>query len=137
LTARDNPNGLRFCDATPDFRTTFKVSGAYQLPWEFQLSGTFMAIPGPSVSANYTVTAGNRRRPIVGTTSGHHDHAREPRRANTVFLDYRRDLDLRLAQLPFDRYRIQASPTCSTCSMPAPSFASTKPTAPIPPPTHG
>ena len=28
-TARDNPNGLRFCDSVPPFRTTFKMSGAY------------------------------------------------------------------------------------------------------------
>ena len=47
---RDNPNGLRFCDAIPSFRTTVKASFAYSLPADFQLSGTFIAQPGPSVA---------------------------------------------------------------------------------------
>ena len=29
-TARDNPNGLRFCDAVPPFRTTYKMSASYR-----------------------------------------------------------------------------------------------------------
>lgn len=97
-TARDNPNGLRHCDSVPPFRTTFKMSGAYQLPWDFQLSGTFMAIPGASVAANYTVTAALAGRPIVGTTAGGTTIAVNLLEPNTVFLDYRKQLDLRLAR---------------------------------------
>ena len=98
-TTRDNPNSLRFCDSTPPFRTTYKLSAAYQLPWEFQLSGSFIATPGPSVNANYTVTAAIAGRPIIGS------HRRRARRSrvnliepNTVFLDYKKQLDLRIAR---------------------------------------
>ena len=107
-TPRDNPNGLRFCDATPPFRTTFKLSGAYQLPYEFQLSGTFMAIPGPAVAANYTVTAAIAGRPIVGTTAGGTTINVNLVESNSMFLDYQNKLDMRLARnFRFDRYRIQ------------------------------
>ena len=62
---RDNPNGLRFCDNVPPFRTMFKGSAAYTIPWDIQVSGSFTARPGTSVSATYTVTA-IAGRPIVG-----------------------------------------------------------------------
>ena len=105
---RDNPNSARFCDSVPPFRTTFKMSGAYQLPWEFQLSGTFMAIPGPSVSANYGVTAAIAGRPIIGSTAAATTITVNLIESNTVFLDYQKKLDLRLARsFRFDRYRIQ------------------------------
>jgi hypothetical protein len=107
-SGRDNPNALRFCDAEPPFRSTFKMSAAYQLPWEFQLSGTFMAIPGSDVDANYNVTAAIAGRPIVGSTSGGTTIAVNLIEPNTVFLDYQNRVDLRLARnFRFDRYRIQ------------------------------
>jgi hypothetical protein len=107
-TARDNPNGLRFCDSVPPFRTTLKISAAYQLPYEFQLSGTFMSIPGPSVSANYTVTAAIAGRPIIGTTAGTTTIPVNLIESNSVFLDYQNKVDLRIARnFRFDRYRIQ------------------------------
>ncbi len=107
-TARDNPNGLRFCDSIPPFRTTFKMSGAYQLPWQFQLSGTFMAIPGPDVDANYPVTAAIAGRRIIGSTANATTIGVNLIEPNTVFLDYQNRLDLRLARsFRVDRYRIQ------------------------------
>ncbi|HWI17603.1 MAG TPA: TonB-dependent receptor [Vicinamibacterales bacterium] len=105
---RDNPNSARFCDSTPPFRTTYKASAAYSLPWEFQLSGTFIASPGPSVAANYTVTAAIAGRPIVGTTAGGTTIAVNLAEPNTVFLDYKKQLDLRLARtFRFGSRRIQ------------------------------
>jgi hypothetical protein len=105
---RDNPNGLRFCDSIPPFRTTFKLSGAYQLPYEFQLSGTFLATPGSSVAANYTVTAAIAGRPIIGTTAGGTTISVNLIEPNTDFLDYRKTLDLRVARnFRVDRMRIQ------------------------------
>jgi len=97
-TARDNPNGLRFCDSIPPFRTTVKVSAAYQLPWEFQLSGSFLSQPGPSVAANYTVTAAQAGRAIIGSTAGATTIAVNLVEPNTVFLDTRNQLDLRLGR---------------------------------------
>ena len=95
---RDNPNSARFCDATPPFRGTFKMSAAYQLPWDMQLSGSFLAQPGPSVAANYTVTAGIAGRPIIGSTAGATTIGVNLIEPNTVFLDYRRQLDLRIGK---------------------------------------
>jgi hypothetical protein len=107
-SGRDNPNALRFCDSIPPFRTTFKMSGAYQLPWEFQVSGTFMAIPGPDVDANYDVTAGIAGRPIIGSTANANTIRVNLIEPNTVFLDYQNRLDLRFARsFRVDRYRIQ------------------------------
>src|SRR4051812_44349020 len=47
-TARDTPNGARFCDAVPPFRTTVKASAAYSFPYDINVSGSFTSIPGPS-----------------------------------------------------------------------------------------
>jgi hypothetical protein len=107
-TARDNPNGLRFCDSIPPFRTTFKLSAAYNLPYDIQLSGVFLSTPGPSVSANYTVTAAIAGRPILGTTAGTTTIGVNLAEPNTIFLDYKNQLDLRIGKtFRFDRYKIQ------------------------------
>jgi hypothetical protein len=95
---RDNPNSARFCDAVPPFRTTFKMSAAYQLPYEFQLSGSFLSRPGPSVAANYTVTAGIAGRPIIGSTAGATTIGVNLVQPSTVFLDTFNQLDLRLGR---------------------------------------
>jgi hypothetical protein len=42
----EDPNALRFCDATYPFLTQFKLSGTYPLPFGFRLSGLFQSIPG-------------------------------------------------------------------------------------------
>jgi hypothetical protein len=107
-TARDNPNGLRFCDVIPPFRTTVKASAAYQLPWDTQVSGSFFAMPGSSVAANYTVTQAIAGRPILGSTSNATTIGVNLVEPQTMFLDYRNQFDLRLAKnFRFDRYRIQ------------------------------
>ena len=95
---RDNPNAMRFCDSVPPFRTTYKLSGAYQLPYEFQLSGSLIATPGPSVSANYSVTAAIANRPIIGSTSNANSIGVNLVESNTLFLDYKKQLDLRIAR---------------------------------------
>jgi len=105
---RDNPNSARFCDAVPPFRTTYKMSAAYQLPYEFQLSGSFLAQPGPSVAANYTVTAALAGRAIIGSTAGGTTIGVNLIQPNTVFLETRKQLDLRLGRtFRFGTKRIQ------------------------------
>ena len=42
----DDPNNLRYCDATYPFLTQFKLSGTYPLPYKFRLSGLFQSTPG-------------------------------------------------------------------------------------------
>ena len=81
------------------------------------MSGSFIATPGPSVAANYTVTAAIAGRPIIGTTAGATTISVNLNEPNTVFLDYKNQFDLRIAQeLPLRQPAAsRASPTSSTC----------------------
>lgn len=95
---RDNPNTARFCDVVPPFRTTYKLNAAYELPYQIQLSGSFIALPGPSVAANYTVTPAIAGQPIIGSTAGGTTINVNLVEPFTVFLDYKKQLDLRVAR---------------------------------------
>jgi hypothetical protein len=41
-----DPNMLRGCDAEQPFRTQFKVTGTYPLPYAFRVSAVFQSMPG-------------------------------------------------------------------------------------------
>ena len=106
--ARDNPNGFRFCGNIPPFRSLFKGSAAYTLPYDIQLSGSFSAKPGPSVAANYTVTSTIAGRTIYGSVTRTPTISINLIEPNTLFLDYQNRLDLRLGKtFRLDRYKIQ------------------------------
>jgi hypothetical protein len=47
-------NSDRFCRTQSPFLTQVKLLGAYTLPYDVQLSGTFQSIPGPEVTASAT-----------------------------------------------------------------------------------
>jgi hypothetical protein len=105
---RDNANSFRFCDNVGPFRTAFKMSGAYPLPYDFQLSGSFIARPGGDIDANYTVTSAIAGRTIIGATSGTSTIGVGLIEPNTMFLDDIRQLDMRIARtFRVARYRIQ------------------------------
>jgi hypothetical protein len=115
-SARDNPNALRFCDevlATTGqpagvYRTTLKLSAAYTLPYDVQISGAFGAIPGPPVAANLTVTSAIAGRTIVGNTAGANSTIVNLVEPNSIFLDYQNRLDLRIGKtFRFSNNRIQ------------------------------
>jgi hypothetical protein len=42
----DDPNALRYCDASYPFINHYKLSGTYPLPFGFRLSGVFQSAPG-------------------------------------------------------------------------------------------
>jgi hypothetical protein len=85
------------------------VSASYTLPYDFQVSGSFLAIPGPSVNANYTVTPALAGRPIIASTAGANTIAVNLIQPNTVFLDYKNELDVRVGRtFRFGRTRAQA-----------------------------
>jgi len=42
----DDPNRLRYCDASYPFLTQYKLSGTYTLPYAFRLSGLLQNLPG-------------------------------------------------------------------------------------------
>ena len=107
-TARDTPNSLRFCDGYQPFRTTVKASAAYSFPYDINFSGSFSSIPGPSVSANYTVTSAIAGRPIIGGTSGAASVVVNLIQPGTVFLETQNRLDLRLGKtFRFGQTKIQ------------------------------
>jgi hypothetical protein len=51
----NTPNSLRFCDRKPPFRTLYKGSAAYTLPYDFQVAGSFQARPGIPLGSDWTV----------------------------------------------------------------------------------
>ncbi|HJU41999.1 MAG TPA: hypothetical protein VJ691_04260 [Vicinamibacterales bacterium] len=63
---------------------------------------------GLDVDANYAVNAAIAGRPVIGSTAGTTSITVNVIEPNTVFLDYTKQLDLRVARnFRFDRYRIQ------------------------------
>ena len=52
--ARAAANSDRFCRTQSPFLTQVKMLGAYTLPYDIQLSGTFQTSPGPEVTASGT-----------------------------------------------------------------------------------
>ena len=72
------------------------------------MSGSLIATPGPSVAANYSVTAAIAGRPIIGSTSNSTTINVNLIEPNTVFLDYKKQLDLRIARnFRFGTRRVQ------------------------------
>jgi hypothetical protein len=49
--ARGAANSERFCETQSPFLTQFKLLGAYTLPYDIQLSGTFQTSAGPEITA--------------------------------------------------------------------------------------
>jgi hypothetical protein len=107
-TARDNPNALRFCDNVRPFRTLFKASAAYTVMYDIQVSGSFIARPGPGVAATYTVTSALAGRPVIGSTAGTPSIAVNLVKPDTLFLDYQNQLDARVGKtFRFGRFSAQ------------------------------
>jgi hypothetical protein len=107
-TPRDNPNGLRFCDNVPPFRTLFKGSAAYTLPYDVQVSGSFRATPGNDVDANYAVTSAIAGRTIYGSVARAATINVNLVEPNTLFLPYQNQLDARVGKsFRFGRFQAQ------------------------------
>lgn len=53
---RGSANSPLYCRTQSPFLTQFKALGAYTLPYDIQLSGTFQSMPGPEVAASSTFT---------------------------------------------------------------------------------
>ena len=64
-----------------------KASAAYSFPYDIQVSGSFSSIPGPSVSANYTVTSAIAGRTIISSTAGSATQVVNLIEPGTVFLE--------------------------------------------------
>jgi hypothetical protein len=65
-------------------------------------------VPGADIDANYTLTGAIAGRSIIGSTAGGTTISVNLVEPNTLFLDYRKTLDVRLARnFRLDRVRIQ------------------------------
>ena len=107
---RDDPNLRRFCEPASPYRTIFKLSGAYPLPYDFQLSGSFTTRPGADIQATLPVTAAIAGQSIIGSTAGATQINVNLVARNTMFRAYINNLDMRVAKsFRFGgRYKVQA-----------------------------
>jgi hypothetical protein len=104
---RSNPNNFRFCDSVGPYRTQFKLSGAYRLPYDFQVSGSFSARPGATIAANYTVD--RTISPGITGSAGQTSISVNLIEPGAMFLDYINQLDTRLTRtIRLGKYRVQA-----------------------------
>jgi hypothetical protein len=90
-----DPNDLRYCDQTEyhvPFRTLFRLSGTYGLPFGIRASGVFQRLPGGARQLTYVVT-----RAVLPTLTQASVTTRL-NRPNTLFLDTVKQLDLNLSK---------------------------------------
>jgi hypothetical protein len=105
----DSPD-VRFCDNTTPWLTQVKLLASYRLPYSLQVSATFQSVPGPALSANYTVT--NATAAANGVTLGRAFSGGSATIAliepNTLHGDRLNQTDLRFARIfNYGRYRLQ------------------------------
>ncbi len=99
--AASTPNALRFCEQTPPFRTLFKGSAGFTLPYQVQLSGSFQARPGIPIGGDYTYTCNAAAAASTGCTQLTANVASltvnvvDP---TTTFYDYVKTNDMRISR---------------------------------------
>jgi hypothetical protein len=95
-----------------------KLLGAYMLPWQVQLAGTFQSIPGPPISASF-VASNSQIAPLLGRnlsacpaptgacTATQTVNLIEP---GTLYGERTNQFDIRLAKIfTVNRLRVQGS----------------------------
>ncbi len=86
-----DPNSLHYCDQTEydvPFRTLFRLSGTYPLPFGIRASGVFQSLPGAARQLTYVVT-----RAVLPTLTQPSVTARL-NQPNTLFLETVKQLDV-------------------------------------------
>jgi len=103
--ANSDPNNLRFCDQVPPFKSLFKVSGGYRIPFDVQLSGTLQFRPGGSIASTYVFNSAAAGFAITGGGNLTITNVVDP---TTQYYDYIRELDVRASRtFRFGRQRLQ------------------------------
>jgi len=90
-----DPNSLLYCDQTSydvPFRTLFRLSGTYGLPWGIRASAVFQSLPGVQRQLTYLVT-----RAVLPTLTQASVTARL-NQPNTLFLDTVNQLDVNFSK---------------------------------------
>jgi hypothetical protein len=99
-----NPNALRFCHVVPPFRTLFKTSGSFPLPYGFLASAIFQLQPAPMLGATYAVNSAIAGVPITGGGS----LSVQLVQPGTLYAGYYNELDMRFMRIfKFQRTRVQ------------------------------
>ncbi len=113
-----NPNSVginnnpAFCKQTPPFRTLYKASAGFTLPYDVQLSGSFQARPGIPVGGDYTYTCSAAAAASTGCTALTGNVASltvgvvDP---TTTFYDYVKTNDMRISRT-FRHGRLRLQP---------------------------
>jgi hypothetical protein len=99
-------NGFRFCDQVPPFRSLYKVSSGYRVPYDVQVSGTLQFRPGGSIASTYTFNSTAAGFAITGGGNLTVANVVDP---TTQFYNYITQFDLRASRtFRFGRRRLQA-----------------------------
>jgi hypothetical protein len=92
----------RFCSTNYPYQTQAKLSAAYTIKYDVQLSGTFQSYPGPQILANWvapasvaTTNGGTLGRPLSGGVSSVTIPLIPP---GTLYGDRRNQTDIRIAR---------------------------------------
>lgn len=108
-TRVDSPE-KQFCRQVTPFRPDVKVNAAYMLPWDVQISGTYLGSQGFDVTAtwnapNSVIAPALGRNLATGATANKPIQLIEP---GTVYLDRLHQIDLRLSKgFRVGRYRLR------------------------------
>jgi hypothetical protein len=105
-----NPNSRRFCNTVPPFRTLYKASAGYMLPYDIQLAGSIQARPGIPLGAEWTVDSATSVAsggvPLTGGVSSITVDLIDP---TTTFYDYVYTNDMTFSRVfRVNRTRIRA-----------------------------
>ena len=120
----DDPNNLRYCDATYPFLTQFKLSGTYPLPYGFRLSGLFQSLPGVQSARDGGERRQGPQRHLLGRPGDRagldaDDRQRPPlNEPGTVFLDRVNQVDFAVSR-DFRMGRMVECARSSTSSTPS------------------
>ena len=105
----DSPD-TRFCTVTPPVQTQVKLLGSYTLPYDVQVSGVFQSIPGPALSASWSInnTVANAGPSPLGRNLSANSATLALIAPSTLFGDRLNQVDLRAAKsLRFGQRRLQ------------------------------
>jgi hypothetical protein len=110
-----DPNSTRFCDESQfdiPWRTTFKVSGTYPLPYGVRLSGVFQSTAGDRFNQTYFVSAATFRS-LTGVALGQSSVTLRPlNEPGSLYYDRINQLDFTIAKA-FTRGRVRVTPDIS------------------------
>ena len=109
----DNPENARFCDQDSGYRPDIKFSGAYVLPLDVRVSGTYRGLAGPQIGATWSVpnsvvlaALGRNLAACPATGTCRSTKAVALIEPGTEYIEMRHTFDLRFSKLlRFDRYR--------------------------------